>query len=190
MNEIWREICGYEGYYQISNLGRIRSLSRTIIINGNYGKYIRNIKGKILSVIYDKDGYQTITLSKDGKEVKHKIHRLVAITFIPNPNNYKQVNHINGIKSDNCYLNLEWCDNAYNQIHAYKNGLKTTNRIACIDLETNKIIKIFPSLPSIKNELNVDLSTVIKVCKNKRNKHKGYKWKYATSVMKVGDVID
>ena len=105
MNEIWRDICGYEGYYQISNLGRIRSLSRTIIINGNYGKYIRNIKGKILSVIYDKDGYQTITLSKDGKEVKHKIHRLVAITFIPNPNNYKQVNHINGIKSDNCYLN-------------------------------------------------------------------------------------
>lgn len=106
MKEVWRNIKGYEGLYQVSNLGRVRNVLKNKI------KYTRLNKG-----------YVIIDLYKDGIRKTYQVHRLVAIAFIPNPKNYNEVNHISGIKTCNCSKNLEWCNRSMNMIHAYKTGL-------------------------------------------------------------------
>lgn len=127
MDEIWKDIEGYEGLYQVSNLGRIQSLPRVnLCVNRTY---IR--KGKVLKGSSDKDGYLCVHLSKNGIERKFLVHRLVTKHFIPNPNNYQQVNHKNEIVNDNRVLNLEWCDCAYNI--RYGTGIKRRAK-----LQTNK----------------------------------------------------
>ena len=102
--EVWKDIKGYEGLYQVSNLGNVMSL------------HYRGTKNKkqLLKPAKDKDGYLSIALYKDGKTKQYRVHRLVASAFIPNPNNYSQVNHINEIKDDNRVENLEWCTAKYN----------------------------------------------------------------------------
>ena len=108
MKEEWRDIKGYEGLYQVSNLGRVKSLSRI----DNLG---RKKKETILSPGKDKNGYFQIQLYKEKTIKMRKIHRLVAETFIPNPDNLPQVNHKDENKQKNHIGNLEWCDNTYNQ---------------------------------------------------------------------------
>ena len=105
IEEIWRPIEGYEGLYEVSNLGRVRSLDRF---------YYRLHKGKVLSPTKDRYGYLTVTLNCNGKSKTIKIHRLVAQAFLPNPDNLPQVNHKDEVKSNNCVDNLEWCSAKYN----------------------------------------------------------------------------
>ncbi len=123
MDEIWMDIMGYEGLYQISNLGKIKSLDR--IINTKIG--LRKIKGKLMTPTRDgkkcKDGsyYLKIRLSDSNNNVKsHKIHRLVALHFCknPNPELYLEVNHIDENKHNNIYSNLEWCNRKINNHHS------------------------------------------------------------------------
>lgn len=183
--EIWKDIDDYEGIYQVSNFGRLKRLERNVVVNSSKA-YIRHLKEMILSPTKDKDGYLIANLGKE----KRRLGRVVAQAFIPNPNNYEQVNHINGIKEDNSANNLEWCTNIYNQEHAYRIGLKKTRLFAKIDKQSNKIVRIFKSLNDvILHTQNSDPSTIIKVCKGKRNEHCGYKWIYATADMKIGDVV-
>lgn len=115
MEEIWKDIKGYEGLYKISNYGRVESLPKN-----RYGSK----KSIILKPFLDKDGYLNIGLCKNNVVTKHKVHRLVAQVFINNCHNKPQVNHKNGIKDDNRVTNLEWVTNGENQKHAWKYGLK------------------------------------------------------------------
>ena len=112
MKEVWKDI--YEEY-QISNLGRIKSLK--------WGKE------RILTPRKNFKGYMQIHIRVNGKDKVIKVHRLVAEAFIPNPDNKPQVNHIDGNKENNTSLNLEWCTNSENQLHAYKNGLQKYKNI-------------------------------------------------------------
>ena len=114
MVEVWKDIEGYEGKYQVSNLGRVKSL------RDSHGKY----RELIMTGRNESHGYLKVSLYKNGKAKGIKIHRLVAITFIPNPKNKTDINHINGIKSDNRVENLEWCTKGENLKHAYDIGLK------------------------------------------------------------------
>lgn len=109
MKEIWKDISGYEGEYQVSNLGNVRSLN-----------YRRSGELKLLKQATT-NGYKQITLSKNGKCKSYNVHRLVAIAFIPNPNNYKEVNHKDEDKSNNNVNNLEWCTREYNNNYGTKN---------------------------------------------------------------------
>lgn len=110
--ETWKDIPQYEGIYQASNFGNIRSLN-----------YKRTGTIKILKPALDGKGYLRTALTKNGKSKTIKVHRIVAIAFLKlNPDKY-QVNHINGIKTDNSINNLEWSDNRLNQIHAVRLGL-------------------------------------------------------------------
>ena len=118
--EIWKDIIGFEGNYQISNLGNIKSLNRTVKCNSGYN----NISGKILNQ-YNFKGYLKVRLTKNNEAKNYSVHRLVAKHFINNLERMPQVNHINGIKSDNRVENLEWCSIGDNLKHAWKTGLKT-----------------------------------------------------------------
>lgn len=111
--EIWKDIEGYEGIYQVSNMGRVRSLTRKV---WNYTK-----PGRILSPGAKENGYLHVALNNGEKREKHAhIHRLVAAAFIPNPDNLPEVNHKNYDKKDNRVENLEWCTSRYNKAHFRK----------------------------------------------------------------------
>lgn len=108
------------------------------------------------------------------------VHRLVAEAFIPNPNNYPIINHINGIKTDNRIKNLEWCTYSYNEKQAYKSGLKKHKKhkkINQYDLDNN-LIKEWESLIQIKNELGYSIGNIYAVCKNERKTAYKSKWKF------------
>ena len=113
--EVWKDIEGYDGYYQVSNLGRIKSLPRIDSMN-------RPVNGSI-TVIKNSNKYYRCALYKNGKQKSYLIHRLVAIHFVPNIYNKPDVNHKNGVKSDNTAENLEWVTKSENSKHAYDIGL-------------------------------------------------------------------
>lgn len=115
---IWKDIQGFEGLYQVSNDGKVRSLDR--IINYKDGR-ARLEKGHKLKPHADKKGYTRVTLCKNNKCKPYLVHRLVAMAFIPNPNNWPQVNHKDENKTNNTVWNLEWCDRIYNCNYGTRN---------------------------------------------------------------------
>ena len=119
MNEIWKDIFNYEGLYQVSNTGKVKSLERKSF-NGH--TLIKN-KERLLKFGNNGNGYSFVNLSKNGKQKQLYVHRLVASAFIPNPLNKKTVNHKDGNKSNNCIENLEWCTQKENNNHARRTGL-------------------------------------------------------------------
>jgi len=122
--EIWKEVKNYEGIYEVSNIGNVRSLDN-YIDNKHGSKSFK--KGRVLKKFISVKGYLQTSLSKKTIRFNTGIHRLVAIAFIENTDNKPQVNHIDGDKNNNNYYNLEWCTNSENQIHAVKNNLCNHN---------------------------------------------------------------
>ena len=110
--EIWRPVVGYEGLYEVSNFGRVRSIDRIVPYKNGGVQFKRR---KILSQKTDKDGYKHVTLCVNNKLKTYMVHRLVAIAFIPNPLNLPQVNHKDENRTNNYVGNLEWCDAYYNR---------------------------------------------------------------------------
>lgn len=141
--EKWKPIKNYIGLYEISTNGNVKILERSYKCFNKLTNRMneRVVKERITQGTINK-GYRRICLTKDKKEKNLFVHRLVAEAFIPNPNNYDFVNHIDGNKLNNCVENLEWCNHFQNDLHAYKNGLrksKAKQKIIQYDLEGNKI---------------------------------------------------
>lgn len=122
MVETWKDIEGYEGIYQVSNLGRIKSLDRMLIYKTRYGVYQHLQRGKIIRHCIDMCGYPYVRLhDKNGKKKLFKIHRIVGETFLQNPNNLPCINHKDENKTNNNVNNLEWCTVAYNNNYGTHN---------------------------------------------------------------------
>lgn len=123
-NEIWKDICGYEGLYQVSNFGRIKSVDRIIKNTGTKsGEYHVKEKIKKISEYKSRGGYCGVTLYRNNNGKSYRVHRLVAQAFIPNPENKPEINHIDGNKKNNCVDNLEWVTGEENTLHAWDIGL-------------------------------------------------------------------
>lgn len=120
--EVWKPIPGYEGHYEVSNMGRVRGLDRTRRMVSKKGmEHTAFVKGVTIQPHFDSRGcYQIVGLNKDGKHKTRLVHRLVAETFIPNPDNLPEVNHIDENKINNAVSNLEWCDHLYNNRYGSK----------------------------------------------------------------------
>lgn len=173
--EIWIDIQGYEGLYQISNIGRVKSLERLSKFNNSVGLK----KEKILKPFKDSKGYYRIKLSKNAIESTKKIHRLVAFAFLDNLENKPEVNHINGIKDDNRFDNLEWVTSSENTIHALNNNLKISQKGSehgNSKLNEEKVLEIkkigrSKSLKEIAQIYGVDKSLISLILLNKAWKH-------------------
>ena len=167
MNEIYKDIQGYEGKYQVSNLGNVKSLH-----------YNNTNKEKVLKTVLHKDGYLFVSL---GYGKTRAIHRLVAETFLPNPDNMPVVNHKDENKQNNSVDNLEWCSYEYNSNYGTnaeriaKNESKPINQY---DLQGN-FIKSWNSGTEIKRTLGYSNGNICNCCRGKQKTAYGYKWQYA-----------
>ena len=158
--EVWKDILGYEGIYQVSNLGRIK-----------------NSKGRILTT-KTTGNYNHILLCKNGKRENFTIHKLVAMAFVPNPNNYKEINHINENARDNRASNLEWCSHKYNINYGTRTKKvieKQSIKISQYDLDGNFIRDWDKVNDAIREYKNHHISNVLN---GKRKKASGYIWKW------------
>ena len=133
--EVWKDVVGYEGLYQVSNIGNVRSLDKYVL---NRGKYPVLLKGRIMKPS-SSSGYWMLVLYKNGKGKNLKIHRLMAKSFLPNKENKECINHKNGIKTDNNLENLEWCTISENNFHTWKMCLKKANPLKGELCKTSKL---------------------------------------------------
>ena len=150
MKEIWKDIKDYKGLYQVSNLGRVKALEKYVTRRKCGIKHFTEI---IMKPASDKDGYLSVTFNVHNKAKTFKVHRLVAEAFIPNPNNYPQVNHKDENKANNNVENLEWCTAKYNLDYndlQKRNHIKQKRKIAALSIDNN-IIKEFDSASDAAN---------------------------------------
>ena len=198
MKEEWRDIEGFEGLYQVSNMGRVKSLERTTRI----GRGCRIIPERILKPQKNMWGYLQVTLSKDGK-IKHcMIHRLVAMAFIPNSNNLPEVNHIDEDKTNNRVENLEYCSRSYNinygtrnkkvaekvaeklkgkkhsEEHNKKIAKKLSKPVFSVDKESG-LIMFWESAIEAGRCIGISSSHISECCKGKLKSTGGFYWFYA-----------
>lgn len=168
MIEVWKDIDGYPNY-QVSNMGNVKSL--------NYNK--TGVE-RILKITKDKNGYLSVHLCKEGKVKYYLIHRLVASTFLDNPNNLPQVNHIDEDKTNNSVENLEFCTAEYNSNFGTRNErIGKTNSIPILQFsKTDELIKKWDSIADIKRELGFIQGNISTCCRGRKKTAYGYKWKY------------
>lgn len=164
MNEIWKDVVGYEGLYQVSNLGRVKSIRKNLIMS---------------TPINATDGYSRVNLKRKGQQKQCLVHRLVGAAFIDNPNNLPLLNHINENKSDNRVENLEWCDKSYNMHYGTcieRISKKLSKPILCVELGI-----IFDNAIKATEFLGLSKGTATHINRcaiGKEERSGGFHWRY------------
>jgi hypothetical protein len=175
MKEIWRDIQGYEGYYQVSNYGRVKSLERYVCA-GSGNRYRQEM---LLKVSPRGSGYVGTILHEHSIKTNFSVHRLVAQAFISNPKNKPCINHKDGNKLNNNVSNLEWVTYKENTAHAWKFGLnKPVTKPVLMSNVNDEPLLVFDSLVEAKRQTGIDDSHISHCCNGKRKTTGGYKWSY------------
>ena len=179
MSEIWKAIPGYEGIYEVSNQGRVRSLPRVIRMDsgiGNFYNYHHN--GKVLKLRINNKGYCYVSLC--GKKVL--VHRLVAMAFVPNPDNLSCVNHKDENPKNNNAENLEWCTFQYNLDYGTcRARIAKHFWVAVIGIDKDGNEHYFSSMREAEEKTGVNFRNIVACCQKKKHRHTagGYRWRYA-----------
>lgn len=172
MEEVWKDVVGYEGLYQVSNLGRVKSMRKSWASHGEKEHIMRPTKTK---------GYEYLKLrGNDGVDKSTPVHRLVALAFIPNPNGYKCVNHKDENKLNNNVENLEWCTLAYNFNYGTartRQGITYGKPIEQLTVD-GLVIANYCSAEVASKLTGIDSSSIHKCCNCKRESAGGYCWNY------------
>ena len=181
--EIWKGVVGYEGLYQVSNLGRVIILSKNIVLKDGR---IRKLPPRMLVAnTKNKDGYCVSILTKNNKTKYLLTHRLVAKAFLPNPYNFPIVEHLDCDKNNNTIFNLRWCTQKTNMnnpitIQNCKKVIKKRNNpnisTKIVQLLNNKVVNIYPSMREAQRA-GFNQGRIWLVCKNKAKTHAGFVWK-------------
>ena len=188
MDEIWKDIKGFEGRYQVSNMGRVRSLDHTKIIKRDgYKDCMVFFRGKILTPMLNFGYYRVAMIPENGKRRQYLIHRLVAEAFIPNPNHLPMINHKDEVKSNNTVGNLEWCDALYNNNYGTRNErlfesvCKPRMRAVLQYDKDGNLIQQFKSLSEASRVTGIEVQYIHSACHNRERRHgtKGYIFRFA-----------
>lgn len=190
MEEIWKPIKDYEGLYEVSNYGNVRSVDRVVICSDGR-KCLW--KGRILKPAKCGNGYFFCVLCKNGKTENALIHRLVAEAFIPNPDNLPFINHKDEIKTNNRVFlkkdgsvdldksNLEWCTRSYNVNYGtaiQRRLIKLSKPVLQLDTNTGHVVSEYPSTAEAARQLNIHQGNISNCCIGKQKTAYGYKWRY------------
>ena len=196
MEEIWKPVTGYEGLYEVSNLGRVKSVERWVKRSDGHKNHILE---RIIKVFPQNSGYLQVGLHKNGAVEQFLVHRLVAETFIPNPENHPQVNHKDETKENNTVFvkedgtvdqersNLEWCDQSYNNNYGTikerwgakrKNRPDMSKKVLQCTLD-GTVIATYPSTVEAERQTGVKCQCVGQCCLGRQKTAGGFKWRYA-----------
>ena len=172
-SEVWKPVVGYEGLYEVSNIGRVRSIN-----------FRNSGKAKVMSPSFNTWGYLIVDLRKNNKRHSYTVHRLVALAFIPNPDNLPEINHKNEIKYDNTVENLEWCTRKYNINYGTaikRRSIKIGKPIVQLDNNGN-VVKKWESGLVASRYYQIDRSGIYNCLHGKQKTCKGFVWKYEYEV--------
>lgn len=183
MKEIWKDIKGFEGYYQVSNLGRVRSLDRDILRHYKNKEKMVKWKGRIMALHNRSDGYPSVDLYKGHKRYEYAVHRLVAMEFVPNPKNRPEVDHINTIRTDARACNLRWVNRSENNLNpiTQKRMSEASKGRGCKPIaQYDKAWNLIAEYPSISEASKATGFNVITISNNAKGIHINpkYNWKY------------
>lgn len=185
--EIWKPVKGFEDGYEVSNLGRIRSVDRYVPYKKRYRKFV---KGMVLSPILHSRGYLKVSLCKnESKRKQYFVHRIVATAFLDNPDTLPQVNHKDMDKTNNCVDNLEWCDNSWNNKHSFLYGDRKrlpsgdkhpkSKKVLLFDMDNNFVCG-FGSIGEASRETGIPKKRISAVLNNDyMHSYKKTRWQYA-----------
>lgn len=174
MEEIWKPVVGYEKFYEVSNMGRIRSLPR--MVHAGRGVYYEKTSRIRKPVLNKGNGYYMLFLvGESGKKCVY-VHRIVAQAFCDNPKNLEMVNHINEIKTDCRAENLEWCSKEYNNAFNGKDK-RSCKQIIQLSMD-EEYIATWDSIRKAAEGLGIEYKNISAVCRGKRNSAGGYKWRF------------
>jgi hypothetical protein len=176
--EEWKDIKEFEGLYQVSNYGRVKSLKR--ILNDGRIWEERVMKTPLSA------GYPSVSLRKNNIYVRERVHRLVGKTFLKGYQEKYCINHIDGIKTNNHFSNLEWCTYKENSMHAFINNLNDViNNTRYINMKptvqlslNNEFIRIFDSAKEAAKFVKCPIQNITRVCRGGRKSARGFIWKY------------
>lgn len=181
--EIWKPVKGYEGFYEVSNFGRIKNIA---VFSHTAGKVVMRKTPMVLKPETTYDGYKRVLLSLYGKKKKYSVHRIVAAAFIPNPNNYPEVNHKDEDTANNKADNLEWCTAKYNSNYGTlpqrisercRNDTRLWKPVVQMTIG-GEFIKRYPSIKEASRTTGAPNEVITRVCKGKCKTSGGYKWAY------------
>ncbi len=183
MKETWKPVPGYEDFYEVSDCGNIRSIA---VFSAKYQRIIQRRSPRMLRQETSHDGYKRVVLSLYGKHRHFSVHRIVALSFLPNPGNLQEVNHKDENPANNHVFNLEWCSPSYNSNYGtlpqrisqrQTNAPYHSKKVVQLSME-GKVISTFPSTCEAERQTGVSSECICRACKGRYSHAGGYKWEY------------